>query len=126
MSNLEKARAAWGIPTPDWIESLAAECDKPKSSQRKVAARIGYSAGAVNGVINKNWPASTVAIEQAVRDAFMATTVVCPAQGEIGSDVCLANQARPFSSTNNMWVRLFRACRDGCQHSRIGHESARN
>lgn len=124
MTNMEKAKQAWGPMLPDWIEALASECDK--RSQRKVAESLGYSAGAVNGVINNKWPASTSAIEHAVRDAFMATTVICPVQGEIGLDACLANQAMEFAATNSMRVRLFRACRDGCHHSRIGHEGSGN
>lgn len=118
MSNLERARAAWGVPLPEWTEALAVACDE--TSQRKVAERLGYSPGTVNGVINNKWPASTAAVEQAVRDQLMASTVICPVQGQIGMDACLANQALPFAATNNMRVRLYRACRDGCHHSRVG------
>lgn len=124
MSNLEKAKNAWQGMPPEWVEAMASACDV--TSQRKVAALLDYSAGAVNAVINHKWPASTDAIEQAVRDKLMATTVICPVQGEIGLDVCLANQALPFAATNNMRVRLFRACRDGCHHSRLEHDRARD
>lgn len=126
VTNGEKARAAWGGMPPDWVAVLAAECDKPKCGQRTVGVRIGYSAGTVNAVINNKWPASTAAIERAVRDAYMATTVICPVQGQIGLDKCLDNQALPFASTNNMRVRLYRACRDGCHHSRLDHDRARD
>jgi hypothetical protein len=124
VSNLDKARAAWGLPLADWTEALAVACDE--SSQRQVAANLGYSPGAVNAVINNKWPASTAAIERIVRERLMAVTLICPVQGEIGLNTCLANQALEFASTNHQRVRLYRACRSGCHHSRTRRDGAGN
>lgn len=123
MTSLERAIAAWGGNPPDWVQALARACDE--TSQRRVAEALDYSPGAVNGVVNNKWPASTAAIEAAVRRAYMAVTVICPVLGEIGQAECEANQARPFSAANGLRVRLYRACRDGCHHSRMGDAGAR-
>ncbi|MFZ5428077.1 MAG: transcriptional regulator [Thermodesulfobacteriota bacterium] len=124
MSNLTRAKAAWSGGLPDWVEALATACDE--YSQRQVAVKLGYSAGTVNAVVNNKWPAKTEAIEAAVREHLMASTVICPVQGEIRLAACRDNQALPFATTNNMRVRLYHACRSGCQHSRLDHESARD
>lgn len=120
------ARAAWGPlgGCPDWLTALAEECDR--ASQRAVAQRIGYSAGAVNQVLAAKYKAPTDNIEQAVRGAYLAAVVDCPVLGELAADRCLELQKAPWLSSP-LRIRLFKACRAGCVHSRInpkGKESA--
>jgi len=123
---VDVARAAWAQlgGCPDWIIVLAEECDR--TSQRAVAGRIGYSAGAVNQVLAAKYKAPTERIEQAVRGAYLAAVVDCPVLGELAADLCLEHQGKPWGSSP-MRIRLFNACRGGCPHSRInpkGKESA--
>jgi hypothetical protein len=116
---VDTARVAWAElgGCPDWIITLAEECDR--TSQRQVAGRIGYSAGAVNQVLANKYKAPTDRIEQAVRGAYLSAVVNCPASGEIAADRCLEIQRQPWAATNPQRVRLFTACRSGCPHSRI-------
>lgn len=115
---VDTARAAWAElgGCPDWIATLAEECDR--TSQRAVGLRIGYSAGAVNQVLAKKYKAPTTNIEQAVRGAYLAAVVTCPVLGELAADRCLEHQKQPWASSP-MRLRLFKACRAGCPHSRI-------
>jgi len=115
----ETARMAWlecgGCP--DWVQAMAEECDR--TSQRQVAARIGYSAGAVNQVLANKYGAPTDNIAQAVRGAYLSAVVACPVAGKIAADRCLELQKLPWAATNPQRVQLFQACRGGCPHSRI-------
>lgn len=117
MIALQKAINAWGDSMPDWVHILAEACDR--SSQKKISIEIGFSAGAVNQVLSNTYNAGLGAIKQAVEGALMQATVNCPVMGEMASNVCLENQRRDFAATNSTRVRLYKACRGGCQHSRI-------
>lgn len=107
---IDTARAAWGDPLPDWIEVLTRQC--LASTQRQAADRIGYSAGLVSQVIRKTYTGNLGAVEEAVRGAWMGSTVTCPVMGTLPSDACLTwrRKAKVFASTNAHRVRMFRAC----------------
>ena len=65
------------------------------------------------------------AVEQAVRGALMDGTVECPGLAqEIAGHDCLEWQkrARKLRATSPLAVRMFRACRSGCAHSRLSPE----
>lgn len=111
-----KIHAAWGPDAPGWVRALADECDH--TSQSKTATRIGYSAAVVNTVLGRTYRGDYTAVEQAVKGALQAETVQCPVAGELAAHQCSEYQRQPFSATNNMRVRLYRACRSGCPHSR--------
>lgn len=49
MSAIETAKQHWGENMPDWIEVLASEADK--SSQNKIAQKIGKSSAAISQVL---------------------------------------------------------------------------
>ncbi len=51
MSAIETAKQYWGENLPDWIEVLANESDK--SSQNKIAQKIGKSSAAISQVLKK-------------------------------------------------------------------------
>ena len=110
---VETAMRAWGEAMPDWIESLAAACDK--GSQRKIAALLGVSPALINLLINNKYaPRSHEAMEARVRGKLMMSIIPCPVLGVIGRIDCLREQARPLVTCNPVSVQLYRACRDGC------------
>lgn len=100
---------AW-IDAPDWVQALAARIDAVQS-QRRAAKEIGYSVGAVNGVLNANYKGNLQKVEAAVRRTIMVSKVECPVLSEITRAECKANQARPFSATSGQSMQLYRACR---------------
>jgi hypothetical protein len=107
------AREAWardgqGEP-PAEVLALAEACNA--STQAAVAARVGYSAGAISSVLRNKYAGDLVAVRARIRGALMAETVICPVLGEIGRDRCMAEQRRPFAATNSTRARLFHACR---------------
>lgn len=108
----------WGDP-PDWVVQLAAACER--SSQAAVAARIGYSAPAVNQVLQHVYDGNLARVEQAVRGAVMAERVDCPVLEVIPREVCARHQRRRAGelTVNPLLPKLYRACRAGCPHSLI-------
>lgn len=108
---IDIARAAWGAALPDWVAQLAEECGK--TSQNKVAKRMKRSASLVSHVLRNKYPGDMQAVEEVVRGVFMASTVVCPALGEISTADCRdwMRKSRSFSNENSERVRMFRACR---------------
>lgn len=99
----------------EWIKALRAECRR--TSQIRVARRLGVSATSINQVLGGNYKASTARIEQRVRGELMRETVECPVLGEITKRRCDDEQRRPFASTNPQRIAVYKACRSGCSHS---------
>jgi hypothetical protein len=120
MSWLDQARSFWS-PLPDWVEALAEEADR--SNQAKAARRISYSSSVVSTILKNAYSGDLKAVEQAVRDGLMRGTVDCPVKGEISGTECRSHQLAPFAATSSRRVQLYRACRSGCPHSRLGEES---
>jgi len=121
MSALLKIASAW--PTqPDWLVALAEACDE--ATQAAAARRIGYSGATVSFVLNGRYTGDLKAVEAAVRDALMRGTVDCPVLGEILGEDCRKHQAAPFNAGNPQRIATFRACRNGCPHSRLPGEAS--
>lgn len=122
MKTLEKAKASWGAAIPDWVEALAVECDR--IGQRKAATIIGYSASAVNMVLQNKYGrdgrsarGNLPAIEMAVRGTILKQSISCPTLGEIPADRCKSNQQAPWAPHNPQRIALYHACR-ACPNSR--------
>ena len=112
-----KARAAWGATMPDWVFALAEEVNR--TSGASTAGRLGYSPALVSNVIANKYPGDIERVAGKVRGAFMGAIVACPVLADIGRDRCLDEQKKPFSATSSVRLRLYRACRSGCPHSRL-------
>jgi hypothetical protein len=119
---LAKAQGAWGAALPDWVRELAEEA--MRNSATAVARRIGYSPAVISHVLAATYPGDLARVEAKVRGALMGATVVCPVLGEIGRDRCLDEQKMPFSAASSIRSKLYRACRSGCPHSRLGREAS--
>lgn len=101
----------------EWIAILAEECER--SSQATVARRLGYSPAVINQVLKRTYKGDVNRVQAVVEGALMGRTVDCPVVGELPRNTCLDHQRAPFAATNAQRVRLYRACRSGCPHSRI-------
>lgn len=115
-----KARAAWGDDLPDWVAELADVATE--TSQVMAAKRIGYSPAVLSHVFAKTYSGDIARVEARVRGALMHETVECPVLGDIGRHRCLDEQKVPFGPTSSIRVKLYRACRAGCPHSRLKSE----
>lgn len=100
-----------------WLETLAAACGR--TSQSRVARELGVSASLVNQVLKGSYRGDMGRIKALVEGAYMGAVVHCPVLGEIPLNRCLEHQGTPFAATNPTRVRLWRACRNGCPHSRV-------
>lgn len=108
VSSINIVHQCWGEDVPHWIITLAEECDK--TSQSKVAQKIGRSAALVNQVLKKSYKADLNAIQQRVETVF-GCPISCPVLGLIDGDRCLSEQEKPFRPYNHVMVSLYRACR---------------
>ncbi|KPF98831.1 transcriptional regulator [Rhodopseudomonas sp. AAP120] len=115
---IEVAQAAWGEELPGWVEALALEAGR--TSGVAAGARIGYSGALVSSVLAKKYKGRLDLVAERVSGALMGATVDCPVLGEIARDRCLDEQKCGFSTSSSVRTRLYRACRGGCEHSRIG------
>lgn len=106
--NVLTVQRKWGAHPPAWIVELAEECDR--SSQGKVAKRLGVSATVVNQALQNAYTGRLDRLEQRVRGELLRETVQCPVLGEITKRECLDHQSRPYEATNPMRVKLFQTC----------------
>ncbi len=105
----------------DWISALRAACTARGSSQRKVAAELGYSTSVINQVLSGKYNGDWNAVQTKVEGLLLGISVECPVVGELPRNRCLDYQRRGFAATNHIRVRLARAC-PTCPHRRGGAE----
>ncbi|MAA97797.1 MAG: transcriptional regulator [Stappia sp.] len=117
LSMVDKARVAWGGSAPDWVRELAGLADREGLSG--AAVRIGYSPATTSQVINGKYRGDLCKVEERVRGALMGLSVDCPVLGDLSRDQCLNWQKKPYAPTSAHRVRMHRACRANCPHSRI-------
>lgn len=113
---LDVARAAWGAPLPDWVETLAIACTK--TSQASVAKQLDRSGAVISQVLRKIYPAEMERIEVRVRGVFMDGRVACPGLGEIAVQLCQDWQDKADSIVlgSPMRQRMYRACNSCPRH----------
>lgn len=102
-----RARAAWGDP-PSWVLRLAQACDE--DAQQAVAARLGYSAPAVNQALGNKYAGRLERLEEAVRQILGVPDVNCPAEGVITTAQCAAWSDAPPDLSNHITARRSRTC----------------
>ncbi len=119
-----KAKAAWGEQIPDWVLTLAEEANR--TTAKAVADRVGYSAAVLSHVFSKSYIGDMQRVEEKARGVFMGMKVTCPVLGEIGRDHCLDEQKKPFSASSSVRSKVYRACRGGCEHSRLKQKETRD
>jgi hypothetical protein len=119
---IDVARAAWGEPLPDWVETLAIACGQ--SSQAQVAKQLGRSGAVISQVLRNAYPAATAGIEDRVRGVFLDGAVACPALGEVPVHECQDWRvlARTFAMGSPLRSRMWRACLN-CPRNRKGGEA---
>jgi len=103
---------------PHWLIVLRDAVEA--SSLAEVGRRVGYSKTTLSQVLSGKYPGDTAAVEQAVCGALMNQRVACPAIGaEIPAHVCQEHQRAKPNTSSPMRIRLYRACRSGCPHSKL-------
>lgn len=100
-----------------WLEVMAEQAEL--HGQRVVAETLGVSRTTVSQVINGRYPGDLERIKRLVEGAYLNRTVMCPVLGEIRLNECLANQSNTRTTGNPLRIKLYRACRSGCEHSSL-------
>lgn len=112
VTNLEKARLAWGETMPLWINTLARACDA--ASQREVGDRVGRSGPYISRVINRTYTGSYEEAEQLVRSILDSDVVLCPVwRDAIPLAACIRNRRRkalPRTQMHHAYARVCRTC----------------
>ncbi|BBB13444.1 transcriptional regulator [Sphingopyxis sp. FD7] len=100
LSNLDRARAAWGPNLPRWVQLLASACDA--TSQRVAGEKLGKSSGYVSRLLNNCYPGDLAEAEKLVRAAWGNEDVVCPLWGPIPLASCMTARRRTLPPTNRV------------------------
>jgi len=103
--------------TDEWLAVLRKQCEQ--NSQKMVGMQIGYSNAVVNQVLKGTYKGDLNRVESSVKGAFMNEMVACPVVGDVATHICLDYQKKKYSSINPLRVQLYRACRNGCPHSKL-------
>lgn len=121
---LEVVQKAWGVPLPDWIETLALACSN--SSQAKVAEKLDRSPAVISQVLRKIYPAELARIEERVRGVYMDGRVACPGLGEIAVQLCQnwRDKSGRLEVGNPLRVRMFRAC-NACPRNQNSNQNSK-
>jgi uncharacterized protein involved in cysteine biosynthesis len=115
-----RAHEGWDGNPPDWVLELArAAMD---TNQTAVAKRIGYSSSVVSQAISNTYNGDIARVETRVRGALLKEKVNCPVLVQVARHDCLDWQKKPWAPTSGLRVKLYRACRSGCPHSRLEKE----
>ena len=111
-TNLDKARAVWGVEPPRWIRLLADACDQ--SSQTIVAARLAKSSTWVSRIVNRSYAGSYSEAAEQVLARLGAETVPCPiwaAVSPIPLISCIRFRRKPLhSGPEAEWAKLCLTC----------------
>lgn len=109
VSNVVKARAAWGEAAPEWVLVLAEYCDRV--GQTKTAKKLGRSGALVSQAISNSYPSPLTDLEQRVRGELMNESVACPVLGLLTKRRCVDAQRKNSTAPKNaMRVELRRMC----------------
>jgi len=122
VDHVARATASWGGNAPDWVIALAQAC--AETSQAQAGKRINYSGSTISQVLSRTYRGDMMRMEEMVRGAFMAATVICPVQGEMTRNVCLEWQARPYTDASSFHIEMWRACQTCALAARRQREDA--
>jgi hypothetical protein len=92
----------------DWKELLENAIEA--SSQAAVARKIGYSASAVNQVLQDKYQGNTKRVAAKVVEIYGNEIVSCPVLGDIPLGRCALERQMEFSTANPTRVELWDAC----------------
>jgi hypothetical protein len=118
LSNLDRARSAWGADMPRWVQLLATACDA--TNQREAGEKIGRSSGYVSRVISNTYNGDLAEAEKLVRAAWGGEQVDCPIWGPIPLASCMHARRRTAPPVNLMHHQHRRHC-PTCPNNTDGH-----
>ena len=119
-TRLETAHEAYGAALPAWVRELAMLIDKV--GLKRASRIVGYSNAVLHEVVRGTYKGSVEKVCERVSGAILQETVDCPVLGELRRDTCLDWQAKPYAITSSHRMRMYRACRSGCPHSRLADQ----
>jgi hypothetical protein len=108
ISNIVKAREAWGADMPRWIALLADYADR--KGQKAAGDIIGRSGGFVSRVLRNDYPGNLERSEALILTRFDTASVDCPEFGDIPHESCRSNRRRKGPPANFLQRRFADVC----------------
>jgi len=103
---------------PQIQQAIIDAVDRPGSSQSKIARDLGVSVTMISQVCGGKYNSHSEKLEQAVRKHLLNETLECPVLGEVTYAECDMQQNLQCVPTSPQRIKLYRACRSGCQNYR--------
>lgn len=100
----------------NWISILAEQART--HGQEDVGKLLGISKTVISQLINGKYPGDMQRMQKLVEGAYMNRLVDCPVLGQVPLHECDKHQGNK-STSNPIRLRLYRACRSGCEHSAL-------
>lgn len=106
----------------NWLDALRAAC--AADTQASVAKRLGVSPSMINQALSGRYKGDLQRLQALVEGVLQTQTVTCPVLDALAKHKCREYQERDpkFASASPLTVRLYRACRSGCPHSKLPRE----
>lgn len=123
LSNLVRARVAWGADMPAWVTLLATACDA--TNQRRVGLQLDKSSGYVSRLLSRSYAGSYQEAETLVRAKFGSEDVVCPLWGPIPLSSCVRNRRHegpPRNHTHHLHAASCPTCPNNTDRRDAGEE----
>ena len=110
------------MPAENWLEVLRDAC--AATSQAAVARQLEVSPSMVSQAIKGTYKGDLQRLQTRVEGVLQTQTVTCPALGALRKDRCQDYQDRDpkFACASPVTLRMYRACRSGCPHSKLPKE----
>ena len=96
----------------DRVAQYDAESPDGKGGKARAARELGYTPPVITQVLKGTYTGNVENVCRKIIEIYGGRTVPCPILGEISLARCRAEQKRPYRSTNEQAVQLFRACRE--------------
>lgn len=100
-----------------WLKVMAEQVEL--HGQKAVAEKLNISRTTVSQVLSGKYPSPLDRIQKLVEGAYMNRTVHCPVLGDIPLNECLAHQSNTRTTGSPIRIKLYKACRSGCEHSTL-------
>lgn len=106
----------------NWLEVLRLACET--ATKAAVARQLGVSPAMVGLALKGEYKGNIARLQTLVEGSLMSQTVTCPVLGDLRKDRCQDYQNRDpkFAAASPVIMRLYRACRSGCPHSKLPRE----
>ncbi len=106
----------------NWLDTLRKACEE--TNPNFVARQLNVPLRMIDRALKGKYKDSSKRLQTWVEGVLQGKTVDCPVIDNLPKHKCLEYQTRDpkFATANPLSIRLYRACRSGCPHSKLPRE----